>query len=127
MLDFLKNAFLNQGRYKTHSDAVIVACFLNPQNSPYRLLAFQKWYRSIRHLNHRVIECTIGDARPQLPESPYIRRVRAESLLWHKETLLNLLIADLPKNFEYVFWLDADVLFTNDRWLVDGVEVLQSA
>jgi hypothetical protein len=127
MLDFFKNVFLNSNRYKTHSKAVVVSCFYNPQNSPYRLIAFQKWYRSIKHLNHRIVECLIGpNAKPQLPDSPYITRVYADSLLWHKESLINKIISDLPKQFQYIFWVDADVLFTNQNWLVDGVKELQS-
>lgn len=122
--DFVSNLF-NAGRYKTHHQAVIVACFFNPQNSPYRLLAFQKWYRSIKHLNHRIIECTIGDTKPQLPDSPYISRVQTDSLLWHKESLLNKLIRELPEEFRYVFWLDTDVLFSNPAWLVNCVERMQ--
>lgn len=128
MFDFLKNTFLNRGRYKTASDAVIISCFFNPQNNPYRLLAFQKWYQSIKHLNHRIIECLIGpDAKPQLPDSPYITRIQTDALLWHKESLLNKIVAELPPEFQYVFWVDADVLFTNDNWLVDGVKALQTA
>jgi hypothetical protein len=126
MFDFLKNTFLNRGRYKTHSEAVIVSCFYNPQNSPYRLLAFHKWYRSIKHLNYRIIECLIGDAKSQLPDDPNIIRVQTDSVLWHKESLLNKAIAELPEKFKYVFWVDADVLFTNDNWLVDSVEQLES-
>lgn len=125
MLDFFTNFFANRQRYRTHSEAVIVSCFFNPQNSPYRLLAFQKFYRSIKHLNHRIIECVIGDAKPQLPDSPYITRVHSDSLLWHKEALLNKLISELPKKFKYVFWLDADVKFTNLDWLVNSVQELQ--
>jgi hypothetical protein len=114
--------------YVSHPEAVIVACFFNPTNSAYRLLAFQKWYSSIKHMNHRIVECLIGpDAESQLPKSPYITQVRTESLLWHKETLLNRAIADLPEQFRYVFWLDADVLFTNKNWMVEGVEQLQTA
>lgn len=113
-------------RYKPHHEAVIISCFYNPQNSPYRLLAFQKWYRSIKHLNHRIIECLIGDtAKSQLPESPFISTVRTESLLWHKETLLNKLVVSLPVEYKYVFWLDADVLFTNKNWMVEGVNKLK--
>src|SRR6185312_2409610 len=40
-------------------------------------------------------------------------------------TLLNQIVDTLPEKYEYVFWVDADVLFTNDRWLVQGVEQLQ--
>jgi len=126
MFDFFKNTFLNRGRYKTHSEAVVVSCFYNPQNSPYRLLAFQKWYHSIKHLNYRIIECLMGpDAKSQLPDDPNIIQVQTDSVLWHKESLLNKVIAELPEKFKYVFWVDADVLFTNDNWLVDSVKELE--
>lgn len=112
--------------YAGHPEAVIVSCFYNPQNSPYRLLAFQKWYRSIKHLNHRIIECLIGEeAKRQLPESRFITELRTESLLWHKETLINKIVSELPPEYRYVFWVDADVLFTNMNWLVDSVRELQ--
>jgi hypothetical protein len=126
MLDYFKNAVLNRNRYRTHSQAMIVSCFFNPQNNPYRLLAFQKFYRSIYHLNYRIIECTIGNSAPQLPHEPNIIQVNSDSLLWHKETLLNKLISELPEKYKYVFWLDADILFTNYNWLVDSVEKLQA-
>lgn len=126
MFDFWKNLFMNQNRYRTNSEAVIISCFYNPQNNPYRILAFQKWYHSIKHLEHRIVECTIGDSKPQLPESPYITRVQTESLLWHKESLLNNLVRDLPDYYKYVFWVDADVIFTNLNWLTESVEQLQT-
>src|SRR3954469_15092320 len=111
MFDWLRN-LVSGDRYKTDSKSVIIACFYNPKNSPYRLLAFQKWYRTIKHLNHRVIECLIGpNAKSQLPRSPYITHIRTESLLWHKETLLTRFVSELPSKFRYVFWVDADVLF----------------
>lgn len=125
MFDAIKNVLLNHNRYKTASNAVIVSCFFNPENSPYRVLAFQKFYRSIKHLNHRIIECLIGETQPQLPDSEFITRVSTKSLLWHKEALLNKVIADLPPEFEYVFWVDADVLFANSHWLTDAVKVLE--
>lgn len=125
LLDRLKNYFLYADKYKTDSEAVIIACYFNPQNNPYRLLAFNKFYDSIKHLNHRIVECVIGDAEPNLPLTPSITRVYTKDLLWHKESLLNGIIKTLPKKFKYVFWLDTDVLFTNKDWLVQGVEELK--
>lgn len=113
------------GSYLGHPEAVVVSCFFNPQNSPYRLSAFKRFYKSIEHLNHRVVECVIGDSKPQLPESRSIQRLHTKSLLWHKESLINYLVERLPSKFRYVFWLDTDVLFTNRQWLVQGVEALQ--
>lgn len=124
MFDAIK-ALFNHGRYKAPDNAVVISCFYNPENSPYRLLAFQKFYRTIKHLNHRIIECTIGDAKPQLPDSPFLSRVKTESLLWHKEALLNKLIRELPDEYDYVFWVDADIIFTNDHWMNDAVECLK--
>jgi hypothetical protein len=125
MLTFLKNTFLYSDKYKIHPEAMIVSCFFNPQNSAYRYQAFLNFYDSIKHMNHRIIECVIGDAKPQLPENENIQRVYSESLLWHKESLLNKAIAELPSEYKYIFWVDADVIFTNKSWLTDSVKELQ--
>ena len=126
-IDTLKNNFLFGSKYKTDSEAVIIACYFNPQNNPYRLKAFQIWYESIKHLNHRIVECVIGDSQAQLDyiQSPYISKVNTKNLLWHKESLLNKIISELPKEFKYIFWLDADVTFTNKNWLVDSVKKMK--
>ena len=130
LLDWFKNKFLYNNKYKTHSEAVIIACYFNPQNNPYRLIAFKKFYESIKHLNHRIVECVVDGSTPELnffkvSDESY-SRVYTKNLLWHKEALLNGIIAKLPSKFKYVFWVDADVLFTNNNWLVEGVESLQT-
>lgn len=126
LLDYLKNKTIYSNKYKTHSEAVIVACYFNPENSPYRLKAFNTFYESIKHLNHSIVECVIGDSKPQLDVTKNIQRIYTENLLWHKESLLNNLILDLPKKYKYVFWVDADVIFTNKNWLIDSVNSLQT-
>lgn len=123
MLNFFKN--LIRVGYKPHPEAVIISCYFNPQNSAYRLKAFNEFYNSIKHMNHSIIECVIGGTEPQLPKNENIKRVYTQNLLWHKEALLNKLVAELPKKYKYVFWVDADVIFTNKDWLFDGVEQLQ--
>lgn len=125
LIDRLKNFFIYSDKYKTDSEAVIIACYFNPQHNPYRLKAFNIWYDSIKHLNHRIVECVIGDSNPQLTETPSITRVYTKDLLWHKEALLNYIIKTLPTKFKYVFWLDTDVIFTNKNWLIQGVEELK--
>ncbi len=125
MFDFIKNKLLYANKYHTHSEAVIVSCFFNPQNSPYRLNAFYQFYEQIKHLNHYIIECVIGDAEPQLQNVSNIQTVYTKNLLWHKESLLNRAITELPQKYKYVFWIDADVLFTNLNWMIEGVEQLQ--
>jgi galactosyl transferase GMA12/MNN10 family len=120
------NKIMPDRKYRTHPEAAIVACYFNPHNSPYRAKVFDLFYQSIKHLNHLIVECVIGNSEPELDESENIIRYHTQNLLWHKETLINKAIAQLPKQFKYIFWVDADVLFTNLNWMVEGVERLQS-
>lgn len=122
----LASLFTNDNRYKNHPEAVIVACYFNPQNNPYRLSTFNKFYDSIKHMNHRIVECVIGEGKSELPDSPYITKIKSNAVLWHKESLLNHAIENLDKKFKYVFWLDTDVIFTNKNWMVDSVEQLKT-
>jgi hypothetical protein len=124
--DALKNNFLFGSKYKTNSEAIVISCFFNPQNNPYRVTAFETFYETIKHLNHHIVECVIGDAKPQLPENENISRIQTENVLWHKESILNLIVRNLDHKYKYVFWVDADVIFTNNDWLVDGVKSLQT-
>lgn len=119
MLQFFKNLFTNG--YKGDSESVIISCFYNYENSPYRLKAFNYWYDSIKHLNHKIIELTIKGSKPQLESSKNISHLESESYLWHKEGLLNKIISELPSSVKYVFWVDADVIFTNKNWILDSV------
>ena len=126
ILDFIKNKTIYRNKYKTDYEAVIVSCFFNTTNSPYRIEAFNKFKESIEHLNHYIIECVIGDAKPQL-SGKNIHHVYTKDLLWHKESLLNKAISELPKKYKYVFWVDADVIFTNKNWFVDGAKQLKTS
>ncbi len=123
---YVSNSEIKSFRYVVHPEAVIIACYFNPQGNVYRLNAFNKFYESIKHLNYRIVECVIGDAVPQLPQTDSITRIYTKDLLWHKEGLLNNIIKSLPLEYKYVFWLDTDVTFTNKNWLVDSVEELKT-
>ena len=125
MFEKIKNATVFADKYHAHPEAIIISTYFNPQESPYRLKAFNYFYNSIKHLNHAIIECVIGDAKPQLEDSQVYSRVYTPNLLWHKEALLNALIKQLPAKYKYIFWVDADVIFMNNDWLTEGVEQLK--
>ncbi len=123
----IKNTFLYPDTYRPHPEAVIISCYFNPQGSAPRKQAFDTFYESIKHLNHRIVECVIGNDKPQIytEDNENITLVRTKNLLWHKEALLNGIIKNLPDQFKYVFWVDADVIFTNLNWVIEGVQELQ--
>lgn len=43
-------------------------------------------------------------------------QLRTSHVLWYKENLVNVAIARLPKDWEYVAWLDADIHLMRSDW-----------
>ncbi len=74
-----------------------------------------------------VVECAYGERPFELIGNPHVRHVpvRAKSLVWNKENLLNLGIARLPDDWKYVAWIDADVAFRKPGWAGEAVHALQ--
>jgi hypothetical protein len=44
-------------------------------------------------------------------DSPY--KFRTNSVLWHKENLINIAAQILPDKYKYIAWIDADIEFTD--------------
>lgn len=74
-----------------------------------------------------VVECAYGDRPHELGGTPGVRHVpvRARTLVWTKENLLNLGIARLPDSAKYIAWIDADIFFRNRDWAAETVHALQ--
>jgi len=77
--------------------------------------------------NVTVVECAYGDRPHDLADTPGITHVpvRARTLVWNKECLLNIGIARLPRTAQYIATLDADIHFRWRRWAADTVHALQ--
>lgn len=50
-----------------------------------------------------------------------------DSKVWLKENLINMGAKALPKDWEYMAWIDADIQFLNENWVQDTIEELQTA
>ena len=126
MFNSIKNLF--RSGYKYHPDAIIIACYFNPQRNEYRKKAFDQWYDSIKHLNHFILEAVPAGSVAELPDIyGKIEHVQVDQMLWHKETLLNRVIDRVIEDgeFEYIFWLDTDIIFDNKNWLTLACHELQ--
>lgn len=107
----------------------IVTCISNP-------IRFQSRYRLYRDFEDHMraagadlytVECAFGD-RPfevTTAQHPNQLQVRTRCEMWHKENLLNLMIARLPSDWEYVAWIDADLHFVRPDWVNETVQQLQ--
>lgn len=74
-----------------------------------------------------VVECAYGDRSHELIGNPHVNQVpvRAKTLVWNKENLINLGIARLPQDWRYAAWIDADVEFRKRGWADETVHALQ--
>lgn len=59
-------------------------------------------------------------------EGPTVIRLPYKSVMWQKERLINYAASILPSKFEYVAWVDADLLFDVPDWQAQAVRQLES-
>lgn len=77
-----------------------------------------------------VVECAYGERPHELASRPHVQHVpvRAKTVLWQKESLINIGLAHLSTTqpgWKYVAWIDADVMFRRPNWAADAVHALQ--
>lgn len=78
-------------------------------------------------VNLMTVECAFGDDEFEIPSSPTVHHVRAKSVMWQKERLVNYAVSKLPAECKYYGWLDCDIIFTQDNWVSQTIERLQKA
>lgn len=73
------------------------------------------------------VECGYGDREHELQDRPGVNRVRvrAKTLVWNKENLINLGISRLPEDWRQVAWVDGDIFFRKRQWAEEAVHALQ--
>lgn len=74
-----------------------------------------------------VVECAYGDRPFELKGNPRVNHVavRAKTLVWTKENLINIGLSRLSEGWKYVAWIDADVEFRKANWAAETVHALQ--
>ena len=107
----------------------VVTAFANPLRWESRRRLFDR-FRAHMHasgVDLTVVECAYGERPHELVDAGVDRHVpvRAQTMIWTKENLLNLGIARLPDHARYVAWIDADVFFRDPDWAARTVDALQ--
>jgi len=108
----------------------VVAPVSNPVRFRQRYEVFKRFREFVLNAGGRlvVVELVQGDRAHQVtePGDPYTEiQLRTREELWFKENMINIAISRLPEDWEYVAWVDADLIFTRRDWLLETVEQLQ--
>lgn len=73
------------------------------------------------------VECAYGDRDWELADRADVNRVRvrAGTLVWNKECLINIGISRLPEGWKLMANVDGDVIFKNKWWASEAIHALQ--
>lgn len=110
----------------------VITPLTNPERFESRYALYDQYAREIRdHGAHLVtVEAAFGDRRyhvtePSNPDHIQLRTPFSYQEIWLKENLINLGVARLSQDWEYVAWVDADVHFVNPNWAEETIHQLQ--
>lgn len=110
------------------SELVAITTYFNPCGYRTRQVNYEIFREALKMTGVPclTIECAFPGQSFSLPPTLDVIQVRAETLLWQKERLLNLAASWLPRSCKYVAWLDCDIVFENKNWGRDLVQVLKA-
>jgi hypothetical protein len=105
----------------------VIAVVFNPLRfvSRYNLFReFEAHAESNPEIELYIVELALGDRPFEVTkaDNPKHFQLRTYDELWHKERMINYAVSQLPPEWEYCAWVDADVTFLNPDW---GHETLQ--
>lgn len=110
----------------------VITCVSNPIRWASRIRLFHQFagHMAQSGVQLTVVECALGerpfelDGGKGIPSYEHIG-VRAKTLAWNKECLINLGVARSRIRTPYVAWIDADIEFRRRDWAVETVHALQ--
>jgi hypothetical protein len=107
----------------------VVAVVSNPCRYRSRYDLYRAFERHMQESGVRLttVEMAFGERPWEItsPDNPRHLQVRTNYELWHKENLINLGVQRLPRDWKYVAWIDADVLFVRPDWVQETLHQLQ--
>jgi hypothetical protein len=101
----------------------LVTFHFNPMKFDHLRDTYRRWLPTLGPLADRLIcyELVFDDDEPEIPGSTVLRGTREHNLLWQKEAIVNLALANCSPEIEYFAWLDHDLVIQKPDWLADAI------
>jgi hypothetical protein len=96
----------------------LITCFFNALGYASRIANYRLFAARLKEQKVPLytIEALFPGQTSALSKHSNVMTVDCETVLWQKESLLNLLIRELPPKYKAVLWCDADIYFQNKNW-----------
>ncbi len=103
----------------------VIAVVSNPAEFQTRYRLFNEFCARMR----REPQVRLFTVEVQHRNKPFITdanlKLRTSDEVWHKENMINVAVNNLPKDFEYIAWIDADIEFQRRDWVAQTIRQLQ--
>lgn len=110
----------------------VVAVVSNPFRYRSRYDLYRQFEKHILESGARLttVELAYGNRPFEILDlsEPRVQRyvqLRTEHEIWHKENLINIGVSCLPRDWQYVAWIDADIQFVRTDWVQETLQLLQ--
>lgn len=112
------------------SDLHVIAVISNPVGFQTRTRLFKEFmdYMELTGATLWVVEAVFGERPAAVADvnDPHHIIVRCDHELWLKENLINIGARFLPEDAKYIMWMDADISFQRDDWVLATIDALQN-
>lgn len=87
-------------------------------------------YRTFRkHLNVPLVTVELtynGKFQLESSDADILIQLKGNDMMWQKERLLNVALKHLPESCQKVAWIDCDIIFDNNDWIAETVDLLDT-
>ncbi len=107
--------------YAPCNDLWVITTYYNPAGYRTKRQNYERFAAPLRAAGIPLVtvECAFGTEPFAFDPAPHTIQVRGRDVLWLKERLINLAIAQLPPQAQKVTWIDNDFLFCNPDWTTE--------
>lgn len=105
----------------------VVGSYFNPCGYQSIRVNYQRWLGDLRACGLPVFVAEVAFPGQEFVDPDAFLKLRAgpEHFLWQKERLLNLIVEELPEEYDAIAWIDTDAILLNRQWPADAMAALE--
>jgi len=102
----------------------VITCFFSYRKNPYMLERYEEFKDSLKRQGADLYTVELSALNGEHFIKDAFWKIRTDTVLWHKEALLNALVRKLPKEVQKIAWLDSDIVVEEDEWVKQAKKML---
>jgi hypothetical protein len=106
-----------------------ITTYFNPINYSNKIVNLKRFANRVRQQGVKllIVDLAFGNLEHEVDANlaDKVIKVRSRTVLWQRERLFNIAVDELPARCDKVVWLDADIIFSNEKWVSETINLLE--